>query len=58
MTAHTTEKPVVQRSETGWAQARRLRRKGVRTCLPAIEDRTDPHEEHTGAEWNIVRGED
>ena len=58
MTAHTREKPAVQRSETGWAKARRLRRKGVRTCLPAVEDCKGRHEEHTGAEWNIVRGED
>lgn len=58
MTAHTTEKPVAQHPETGWAEARRLRRKNVRTCLPAVEDRTGPRQDHTGSEWNIVRGED
>jgi hypothetical protein len=56
--AHTPEKPVVQHPETGWAEARRLRRKSVRTCLPAVEDRTGPHQDRTGPEGNIVRGED
>lgn len=58
MTAHTTEKPVVQQPETGWAKARRLRKKKMRTYLPAVEDHSGPPQDHTGPEWNIVRGED
>jgi hypothetical protein len=58
VTAQTPEKPVVQHPETGWAEARRLRRRSVRTCLPAVEDCVGPHQDHTGSEWNIVRGED
>ncbi|GAA0920813.1 hypothetical protein [Streptomyces thermoalcalitolerans] len=62
MTAHTTgksaAKPVAQQPETGWAEARRLRKKRVRTWLPAVEDRSGPPQDRTGPEWNIVRGED
>ncbi|MEU7057135.1 hypothetical protein [Streptomyces sp. NPDC046197] len=61
MTAHSTEKLVVRHPETGWAQARRQRGRDVRTCVPAVEGRNgsrESREEHTGSEWNIVRGED
>ncbi|MFF8594701.1 hypothetical protein ACF061_25270 [Streptomyces sp. NPDC015220] len=59
MTAHTTEKPAVHSTETGWATARRRREEGVRTCLPALEEeRGGPRRDRTGSEWNIVRGED
>ncbi|MET8246478.1 hypothetical protein ABZV31_19875 [Streptomyces sp. NPDC005202] len=58
MTAHTSEKSAVHPHETGWAEARRQRGKSVRTCVPAVEDRSGPSAEHTGPEWNIVRGED
>ncbi|MFE9173023.1 hypothetical protein [Streptomyces kebangsaanensis] len=58
MTAHTSEKPAAQHPETGWAEARRPRQESVRTCLPAVEDRTGPPQDRTGSEWNIVRGED
>ncbi len=55
----TSEKPVVRRPETGWSTARRLREKAaLRTCLPAVEDRATPGTAPSGAEWNIVRGED
>ncbi|MFF6879347.1 MULTISPECIES: hypothetical protein [unclassified Streptomyces] len=55
----TSEKPVVRRHETGWSTARRLREKAApRTCLPAVEDRGTPGAVRSGAEWNIVRGED
>ncbi|MFJ4280353.1 hypothetical protein [Streptomyces massasporeus] len=55
----TSEKPVVRQHETGWSKARRLRGKAaLRTCLPAVEDRGTPAVAHSGAEWNIVRGED
>lgn len=55
----TSEKPVVRQLETGWSKARRLRGKAaLRTCLPAVEDRSAPGVRHSGAEWNIVRGED
>ncbi|MFE7900307.1 hypothetical protein ACFU3E_22845 [Streptomyces sp. NPDC057424] len=55
----TSEKPVARQHETGWSRARRLRGKAaLRTCLPAVEDRGTPGVVHSGAEWNIVRGED
>ncbi|MFD5230201.1 hypothetical protein ACFWJ5_17035 [Streptomyces qaidamensis] len=55
----TSEKPVVRQHETGWSKARRLRGKAaLRTCLPAVEDRGAPGAARSGAEWNIVRGED
>ncbi|MFF7489007.1 hypothetical protein ACH4MW_04990 [Streptomyces luteogriseus] len=55
----TSEKPVVRQHETGWSKARRLRGKAaLRTCLPAVEDRGTPGVAPSGAEWNIVRGED
>ncbi|MEU9227427.1 hypothetical protein AB0929_27020 [Streptomyces massasporeus] len=55
----TSEKPVVRQHETGWSKARRLRGKAaLRTCLPAVGDRGTPGAAHSGAEWNIVRGED
>ncbi|MFF5307701.1 hypothetical protein [Streptomyces massasporeus] len=55
----TREKSVVRQQETGWSKARRLRGKAApRTCLPAVEDRGTPGVTHSGAEWNIVRGED
>ncbi|MFF4759467.1 hypothetical protein [Streptomyces sp. NPDC001292] len=57
MTAHTSEKRLVRHPETGWAQARRPREEGVRTCLPALEDRGGPPRD-PGNESNIVRGED
>ncbi|WP_248502296.1 hypothetical protein [Streptomyces sp. D2-8] len=55
----TSEKPVARQHETGWSKARRLRGKAaLRTCLPAVEDRSAQGAAHSGAEWNIVRGED
>ncbi|MEU6478727.1 hypothetical protein ABZ858_17870 [Streptomyces sp. NPDC047017] len=62
VTAHISEKTTGRRPETGWATARRLREKGVRTCVPAVasagEGRGGPRRDRTGAECNIVRGED
>ncbi|WP_320777768.1 hypothetical protein [Streptomyces sp. CRN 30] len=59
MTAHTTDTPVARRPETGWATARQLRGKGVRTCVPALDaEDTAVTVEHTRPEDNIVRGED
>ncbi|MER7895904.1 hypothetical protein ABTX62_07180 [Streptomyces sp. NPDC096046] len=56
---HTSEKPVVRQHETGWSKARRLRGKAaLRTCLPAVEDRGTSGTVRSGADWNIVRGED
>ena len=55
----TSEKPVARQHETGWSKARRLRGKAaLRTCLPAVDDRGTPTNARSGAEWNIVRGED
>jgi len=59
VTAHTSEKPVVRRLETGWSKARRLRGKGVlRTCLPAVVDEATTRTDPSGTDGNIVRGED
>ncbi|MFF8941997.1 MULTISPECIES: hypothetical protein [unclassified Streptomyces] len=58
MTARTSDKPVIPHSETGWATARRLRKRGVRTCMPAVEDRPARQVDRSRPEWNIVRGED
>lgn len=59
MTAQLNDNRDPRPPETGWAQARHLRGKGVRTCLPAVESPgTLPHTDHKGADWNIVRGED
>ncbi|MER6981004.1 hypothetical protein [Streptomyces carpinensis] len=58
MTAHTTDKPQAHRPQTGWAEARRQRENGVRTCLPAVDDRGGSRSDRHGADWNIVRGED
>ncbi|GAA2259500.1 hypothetical protein GCM10010145_33050 [Streptomyces ruber] len=59
MTAHTTERPVEGRPETGWALARQLRGASVRTCVPALDtEDTAPSAPQTGPEAHIVRGED
>lgn len=57
VTAHASEKPALPHAETGWSKARR-RGRGVRTCLPAVLDRTSAQQQGSGAEDNIVRGED
>ncbi|MET8636878.1 hypothetical protein [Streptomyces sp. NPDC004680] len=57
MTAHPSETPVVRPPQTGWAKSRTPRENTLRTCIPALEDRTG-----TGTwrspESHIVRGED
>ncbi|MFG2127169.1 hypothetical protein ACGFNV_05150 [Streptomyces sp. NPDC048751] len=58
MTAHAMENPVVRRPETGWARARRLRGKGVRTWISAVDARTAAPVDRAGPDSNIVRGED
>ncbi|MEW2283889.1 hypothetical protein [Streptomyces sp. NPDC047841] len=58
MTAHASEKPAIPDAETGWAQARRRRNRGVRTCVPAVLDRASAQRQGPGPEDNIVRGED
>ncbi|MBB4790390.1 hypothetical protein [Streptomyces nodosus] len=57
MTAQSSDNPVVHPPETGWAQSRVPREKSLRTCVPAVEDRTAPGTRR-GPESNIVRGED
>lgn len=58
MTPQTVQKSVVRRPETGWSRARRLHGEGgLRTCLPAVEERVGPTTAHA-AEDNIFRGED
>ncbi|EKX65089.1 hypothetical protein Sipo8835_41280 [Streptomyces ipomoeae] len=59
MTRDIKEKPAPRVTETGWAKARRLRDRKVRTCVAAVADETAvPPAARTGAEWNIVKGED
>ncbi|MFD8804212.1 hypothetical protein [Streptomyces sp. NPDC059597] len=52
----TREWASVRVVETGWARARRLRGERVRTCVAAVVTEDTPP--RTGAEGNIVRGED
>ncbi|MFE9899652.1 hypothetical protein [Streptomyces achromogenes] len=58
MTAHADTKPAIPYAETGWAQARRHRDRGARTCLPAVLDRTTGRWPGPDTEDTIVRGED
>ncbi|WP_037912451.1 hypothetical protein [Streptomyces sp. NRRL WC-3744] len=58
VTAHASEKPATPHAETGWAQAHRRRNRGVRTCVPAVLDRTSAQRQALDPEDNIVRGED
>ncbi|MET7686268.1 hypothetical protein [Streptomyces sp. NPDC005423] len=59
MTARTDKRKAEnQPPETGWAKARRLRAKGVRTCVPSVQDRGAETSAHPGSEGNIVRGDD
>ncbi|MGV4980620.1 hypothetical protein ACWC0C_26160 [Streptomyces sp. NPDC001709] len=58
VTAQASEKPAPIDPETGRAQARRRRDRGVRTCLPAVLDRTSADQRGDVSEDNIVRGED
>ncbi|MFH8336744.1 hypothetical protein [Streptomyces sp. AM6-12] len=61
MIAQTTGKPGAPETETGWVRAhgRRDRRElGIRTCVPAVLDRTGPRRQADGPEETIVRGED
>ncbi|MEU4153170.1 hypothetical protein [Streptomyces sp. NPDC026659] len=55
-TGDTREGASVRVVETGWARARRLRGRRVRTCVAAVVPKDSAP--RTGTEWNIVRGED
>ncbi|MBB5928543.1 hypothetical protein [Streptomyces echinatus] len=58
VTAHSSEKPAQPHAETGWAESRRRSGRGMRTCLPAVLDRTPTAPRGGPAEDTIVRGED
>ncbi|MCL3995523.1 hypothetical protein [Streptomyces lavenduligriseus] len=58
MTAHADTRPALPYAETGWAQARRRRDRGVRTCLPAVLDGTSRRRPDPDTGGTIVRGED
>ncbi|MCT7355584.1 hypothetical protein N4P33_26010 [Streptomyces sp. 15-116A] len=59
MTSEISDKPRPRRPETGWARARRLRGQDpLRTCLPAVVDRTSSTTSNGSMEETIVRGED
>ncbi|MER6082897.1 hypothetical protein [Streptomyces sp. NPDC001833] len=59
MTAEASNPIAVRRHrpETGWARARRLRGRGIRTCMRATLD-NDPGQARQEDDWNVVRGED
>ena len=56
MSTHTVETLVVR--ESGWAEARRRRGKGVRLCLPALPERDRAGAVGPGTDSHIVRGDD
>ncbi|MEU3027448.1 hypothetical protein ACPCBC_20895 [Streptomyces incarnatus] len=61
MIAQPTEQPDIPQAETGWAQAHSRRDRPdlrVRTCVPAVLDRTGTARPGNGPEDTIVRGED
>ncbi|MEU1462491.1 hypothetical protein ABZ467_17675 [Streptomyces sp. NPDC005727] len=58
MTAHISDRPALPYAETGWSKARGRRGGSVRTCRPAIAERTGPRQESAERDGNIVRGED
>lgn len=57
VTAEVSTPTVARRPETGWARARRLRGRGIRTCLrPTLDDNAGHMRQED--DWNVVRGED
>ncbi|WP_167391709.1 hypothetical protein [Streptomyces humi] len=58
MTRPTAQKPALRVARTGWAKKRHLPRRGVRTCVAAVADESASPAARSGAEWNIVRGDD
>ncbi|GAA3207924.1 hypothetical protein ACFQE4_30130 [Streptomyces thermocoprophilus] len=59
MTPHAKETTPARRPETGWAEARRLRREqALRTWMPAVEEPGGPPSRQSVADTHIVRGED
>ncbi|MGW7424035.1 hypothetical protein ACWGJB_29065 [Streptomyces sp. NPDC054813] len=57
MTMEVIKTSGVRGSETGWAKARRLRGKGIRTWVRATVE-GDAGRPRRGDDWNVVRGED
>ncbi|MDQ0604591.1 hypothetical protein QF037_008936 [Streptomyces canus] len=57
MTVEVRKTIAASRPETGWARARRLRGRGIRTYVPATID-DDTGQLRDGADGNVVRGED
>ncbi|WOX16083.1 hypothetical protein [Streptomyces sp. N50] len=58
MTVRTVKQKALKVARTGWSKARHRRGKGVRTCVPAVDNDGSPATVRTSAEGNIVRGED
>ncbi|GGV28802.1 hypothetical protein [Streptomyces spectabilis] len=58
MTARTGKREVLRLYETGWAKARRLRGRGVRTCLAPVPDGSAQLAPPVDPDGNVVRGED
>ncbi|MEW2524150.1 hypothetical protein [Streptomyces sp. NPDC047071] len=58
MNARTGKENVLRLHETGWAKARRLRGKRLRTCLPPLPGEGARSSAQVGPEGNIVRGDD
>lgn len=57
VTAETKKRSTARRPETGWATARRVQGRAIRTCVRATVD-GDSVQKCLGGEGNIVRGED
>ena len=58
VTSRTEEEAAVRVVETGWAKAGHRGKGDLRTCVAAVLDENVSPAARTGAEGNIVRGED
>ncbi|WP_192918271.1 hypothetical protein [Streptomyces spectabilis] len=58
MTARTGKSEVLRLHETGWAKARRLRGRGVRTCLSPVPDDGARPAASASPDGHVVRGDD
>ncbi|CAM5623175.1 MULTISPECIES: hypothetical protein [Streptomyces] len=58
MTARTAKKDVLYIPRTGWLESRHREQRAIRTCVAAVEDGSTQPSARTGADANIVRGED
>ncbi|MFJ9543329.1 hypothetical protein ACIRPX_39705 [Streptomyces sp. NPDC101225] len=57
MTPRTPRKQALGGLRIGRASSRHLHRKGLRTCVAPVEDRSASPAARTSADRNVVRGE-